>query len=127
MATARKKDQAGRQVARHAARSSSAEMRLLIFEDNGGDYHWTLLDSDGESLAWSVPFATYEEAVRGARVVCDGAASARLETPPSTDQPVDLLARREAAAARESSDAERWLDDAAVPSSEAVAQWPAER
>lgn len=78
MATATKKNQAGRQVARRAAAASeSAAIEFLVFEDNGGDHYWAILDSSGESLARSVPFATYEAAAHGARVVRDGAGSAQ--------------------------------------------------
>jgi hypothetical protein len=35
------------------------------------------------------------------------------------------MARREAAIARDDSDAERWLDEGGSFSSEAVAKWPA--
>ncbi len=90
---------------------SDAAIKFLVFEDNGGDYHWTILDSAGESLAQSVPFATHDDAARAARIVCDGARSARLEMPAAADRPVDFVARREAALTRDDSDPGRWLDE----------------
>jgi uncharacterized protein YegP (UPF0339 family) len=58
--------------------SDSVSMEFLIVEDNGGDYHWTLLDRDGNSLARSPSFASYEHTEDAARVVLAGAGSARL-------------------------------------------------
>ncbi len=80
MATATKKDRiltsanGGTAVA-----SRSKGMEFLIDEDNGGDYHWTLLDRDGTSLARSAGFASYERTEAAARAVLTGAGSARLE------------------------------------------------
>ena len=39
--------------------------------------------------------------------------------------PVDLVARREAALARDALDADRWADEGGGVSDEAVAEWPA--
>jgi hypothetical protein len=47
--------------------------------------------------------------------------------PPTPAQPVDLVARREAALARDGFDADRWSDEVGCVSSEAVAEWPAAR
>jgi hypothetical protein len=74
MATATKKHQA----ARPANGSEPAPMTFRISEDNGGDHHWTILGSGGESLARSGSFATHDEAAQAARVVRDGAGVARL-------------------------------------------------
>jgi uncharacterized protein YegP (UPF0339 family) len=71
MAAAAKK-QAARSA---AARSDSAAITFRVFEDNGGDYCWTILGSDGESLAHSRPYATHDDAESAARVVRDGAGS----------------------------------------------------
>jgi uncharacterized protein YegP (UPF0339 family) len=126
MATATKKTRAARQVARRAyAVSESEAIKFLVFEDNGGGYHWTIIGSDGESLAQSGTLATYDQAAQAARVVRDGAGSARFDRRAGSDPPVDLMARREAAIARDDSDAERWLDEGGSFSSEAVAKWPA--
>jgi uncharacterized protein YegP (UPF0339 family) len=128
MATATKQSRANRQVPRRAGGpSESAVLKFLVFEDNGGDYCWTILGSDGESVAHSRPYATRDDAARAALVVCDGAGSARFEAGAAADRPVDLMARRDAALARDDSDAERWLDEGGSFCSEAVTQWPAER
>ena len=56
MATATKKSHATRQAERRAAPvAESAAITFLVFEDNGGSYHWTLSGADGESLAHSRP------------------------------------------------------------------------
>ena len=59
--------------------SDSASMEFLVVEDNSGDYHWTLIDRNGNSLARSPSFASYEHTEDAARVVLAGARSARLE------------------------------------------------
>jgi uncharacterized protein YegP (UPF0339 family) len=117
MATATKKSRVSRQIARRVGVvSGSAAITFLVFEDNGGSYCWTLLGTDGESLAQSRPYATHEEAAHAARAVRDGAGSARFEAGAA----IDLVARRRAAAAREDSDAERWWDEGGSFSSQRV-------
>jgi uncharacterized protein YegP (UPF0339 family) len=120
---------AARRKARAAANALSkpASMKFLVFEDNGGAYHWTILASSGETLARSASFATYEDATQAARIVREGAASASFEHLEGDDPPVDLAARRETAVVRDDLDAERWLDEGGSFSSEAVTRWPAER
>src|SRR5947209_11391639 len=59
--------------------ATSVSMEFLIVKDNGGDFHWTLLDRDGYSLGRSPSFAWYEHAEAAARVVLAGAGSARLD------------------------------------------------
>jgi uncharacterized protein YegP (UPF0339 family) len=54
-------------------------MGFLIFEDNSGGYHWTIVAGTGDTLVQSNSFASYEEAKQAARVVHDGAASAPFE------------------------------------------------
>jgi uncharacterized protein YegP (UPF0339 family) len=78
MATATKKGGATAGVVSGTVDASVA-MEFLIVEDNGGDYHWTLQDRDGTSLARSPSFASYEPAEDAARVVLAGAGSARLD------------------------------------------------
>ena len=120
MATATQKSRATRQAQRRAALvAESAALTFLVFEDNGGSYHWTLLGTDGESLARSRPYATHEEAAHAARVVRDRSGTARLETG-RAHLPTDLVARRSRAVARDDSDAERWLDEGGSFSSESV-------
>jgi uncharacterized protein YegP (UPF0339 family) len=80
MATATKKAHAGTRANRGAVGASeSVPMQFLIVEDNGGDYHWTLLDRNGDSLARSASFTSYERTEDAARVVLAGAGSARLD------------------------------------------------
>ena len=122
MATATQKSRATRQAQRRAALvAESAALTFLVFEDNGGSYHWTLLGTDGESLARSRPYTTHEEAAHAARVVRDRSGTGRLETGRAPDLPTDLVARRSAAAARDDSD-ERWLDEGGSFSSQPVTQ-----
>jgi hypothetical protein len=47
------------------------------------------------------------------------------DRPPVPAQPVDLVARREAALARDDFDPDRWSDEGGRVSAEAVAEWPA--
>jgi uncharacterized protein YegP (UPF0339 family) len=61
------------------ARTNAVPMEFLIDEDNGGEYHWTLLDRDGIRLARSSSFASYERTEDAARAVLTGAGAARLE------------------------------------------------
>jgi hypothetical protein len=100
-------------------------MESLVFEDNGGSYHWRILAGDGSTLGQLGDFASYDAAERAARQICNGVASARFEPRESDAGSVDLAARR--AASGDHSDAERWLDEGGSFSSEAVAQWPAPR
>jgi len=90
MATATKKARATVGAHRGATvASDSASMRFLIVEDNGGDYHWRLLDRDGTSLARSGSFASYQHTEDAARVVLAGAASARLDPRAATESSVE--------------------------------------
>jgi uncharacterized protein YegP (UPF0339 family) len=128
MATATKTARAPRRPTRdRGGAAGSASMEFRIDEDNGGGYHWTIVARGGESLVQSPSFASYEDAEHAARVVRDGAGSARFGFQPGAERAVDLSARRELAAARESSEAGRWLDDGGGLISEAVALWPAGR
>jgi uncharacterized protein YegP (UPF0339 family) len=118
--------QAGRAMRKaRAAPSSSSEpasMTFLVFEDNGGAYHWAIVADGGETLARSASFGSYEEAKQAARTVHDGASSARFEDSSSDTGPLDLPARRDAAMARDRLDAERWLDEGGSFSSDAVSR-----
>jgi uncharacterized protein YegP (UPF0339 family) len=111
MATATKKARASKQLPRLGGRvSGSPVMEFLVFRDNGGSYRWTISAGNGEQLAQSASFASYEDARDAAGRVRDGAGSARLEDHEAAAVPVDVSARREAAA-RDDVDAERWLDE----------------
>ncbi len=131
MATATKKSGAAgrlprrvRQV-REPASMKFPPMEFVIFEDNGGSYHWTIVAADGATLARSEGFASYEDAEQAAQRVRDRAASAPLEHRSVSARPVDLIARRDAKS--DAADAESWLDEDGSFSSEAVAEWQASR
>ena len=57
----------------------SMSMEFLIVEDNGGNYHWTLLDGDGHDLGRSPDFVSHQDAEDAALVVLTGVGSARLD------------------------------------------------
>ena len=123
MATATKKSRAAGRLPRRPGEVRVPEsLEFLIFEDNGGGYHWTIV-ADGATLARSGSFASYDDAEKAAKHVRDGAASALFEYRATGALPVDLIARRNAKS--DASDAERWLDEGGSFSSEAVAEWPA--
>jgi uncharacterized protein YegP (UPF0339 family) len=91
MATATKKSGATTGANRGAdVASNSVSMEFLIVEANGGDYHWTLLDRDGNSFARSPSFASYEQAENAARVVLAGAGSARLDCRATAGSSIDI-------------------------------------
>ena len=79
MATATQKERAARQVARRA--KAAAVLTFVVFEDNGGDYRWTILDGTGDRLAQSRTFASYDDARAAAAVVRDRARGARFGRP----------------------------------------------
>ena len=80
MATATKKVHAVRPAVRGArVVSESASLEFLVYQDNGGDYHWEIVGEGGKSLTQSRSFASREDAERAARCVHDGVGSARLE------------------------------------------------
>ena len=121
MGTAPKKSRAARQLARLPADANvPAPMEFLIFEDNGGCYHWRLRTRDGVILAQSGAFASYDAAEQAARLVRGGAVSARFAFADGESLPVDLIARRDGSS--ENSDAERWLDEGGSAGREPVAK-----
>ena len=97
-----------------------ASMTFLIYEDNGGGYHWTIVAPSGEILVQSASFASYEEAKQAAGIVQRGASRASFEHRLGDSPPVDLPARRNGVTAGDRMDAERWLDEGGSFSSEAV-------
>ena len=106
--------------------SRAPVMELLVFQDNGGRYRWMVVAASGEQLAQSPSFASYEDARDAAGRVRDGAGSARLEGHEAAAPPVDLSARREAAA-RDDLDAERWLDEGGSYTAAVAAELPTPR
>jgi uncharacterized protein YegP (UPF0339 family) len=94
MATATKHARAGHQAARNAgAPFKEASMEFVVFEDNGGGYHWRIIAGNGGTLAESVSFASFEDAEQAARRVRDGVGSASFEPRAGGDQRIDLAAR----------------------------------
>jgi uncharacterized protein YegP (UPF0339 family) len=65
----------------HTPRSgpSGATLTFFTYRDNGGDYHWEIVDASGETLAYSGSFGSQVDAERAAREVGEGARSAELE------------------------------------------------
>ena len=102
------------------APSDPALMRFVVFEDNGGGYRWMIVADGGETLARSASFGSHEEAKRAARIVYRGASLASFEDRFGHTPPINLLARSDAATARDRVDAERWLDEGGSFYSEAV-------
>jgi uncharacterized protein YegP (UPF0339 family) len=91
MATATQEARTSGRASRSAlAGPEPGPMRFLIFEDNAGDYHWTLIDHNRESLARSPSFASHEGAESAARVVLAGVGSARLDRHVDTDSQLDI-------------------------------------
>ena len=90
--------------------SESASLEFLVFEDNGGGYHWAIVGGSDECLAQSGSFGSYEEAAHAGRYVRDGAESARFERGTTEDRVVDVPDRRDAAAG-DDLDVGRWLDE----------------
>ncbi len=95
-------------------------MQFLIFEDNGGNYHWMIVSSDGAVLVRSDGFASYQDAEQAAHDVRNGAASALFTRRADRTHPVDLIARSDVS--DDDSDAERWLDEGGSFSSAPVAR-----
>ena len=94
MATATQKSHTSRKGRRHAAEPGSVAIAFDVFEDNSGSYCWTILGSDGESLAHSRPYPTHEQAADAVGVVRDGAGTARFDAGPVSNGLVGLVPRR---------------------------------
>src|SRR5579872_2944277 len=77
MATATKQARTPRQRDHQTVGMIPSE--FLVFQNNGGDYHWAIVSVDGATLAQSGAFASFDDAERAAGRVRDGAASARFE------------------------------------------------
>lgn len=67
----------------------TASISFLVFQNNDGEYRWSLLNESGESVAQSAAFRTYDAARAAAEVVRDTAGSARFERRPPEAPPVD--------------------------------------
>jgi uncharacterized protein YegP (UPF0339 family) len=78
MATATSKPRTQSHGRRHVTEVHAPSMEFLTFEDNAGDFYWTIVDGDGVTLARSGGFASYDLATRAAEQIRDGVASARF-------------------------------------------------
>jgi len=126
MGTAPRKSRATGQLARLARDVRAPESaEFVIFEDNGGAYHWRIVAGDGAILAQSESFASYERAEDAARRVQAAAASARFDPRGGEPNAIDLATRRDRL--RDDLNAERWLDEGGSFTREAVARWPDHR
>jgi uncharacterized protein YegP (UPF0339 family) len=123
MATATKKSRASKQLAeRQTHEPARSAMEFLIFEDNSGSYHWTILAGDGSPLGGAGDYASYDDAERAAKQIRDGAASARLEPRGSGTGP--LGAQHDAT--DDKANAGHRLQEGRSSNGKAVAQWPAQ-
>ena len=77
MATATKQPRSTRQ--RDNRTGDGVPNEFLVYQNNGGDYHWAIVSADGTTLAQSGPFASFDDAEQAALRVRDGAASVRVE------------------------------------------------
>jgi uncharacterized protein YegP (UPF0339 family) len=79
MATATTQARTKGDVRVRAAGAPSSSMEFLIFEDNAGDYHWTIVAGDGASLAGSGGFPSYDHAKLAVEQIRHGVGSARFD------------------------------------------------
>ena len=103
-----------------STRSHAASMTFMVFEDNGGGYHWTII-VNGETLVRSASFASYEKAEQAARVVHGGASSASFEERAAGIPPIAIGASRDRPPAQDR------LNESRSFGSRAVTKWPASR
>ncbi len=54
-------------------------LAFRTYRDNGDNYHWEIVDADGETLAHSGRFASEGDAEGAAHQVCEGIRSADFE------------------------------------------------
>ena len=109
-----------------------APVKFVLYEDNSGGYYWTIVSEDGQVLAHSAAFETYEEANVAADTVYRGVAGASFEDRSNASQPADLPGSREVTTP-DRTDAERSLEQGASVSREDVTRrakaegwaWPA--
>jgi uncharacterized protein YegP (UPF0339 family) len=80
MATATRKVGVGTSRSRGAkAGSDAASLAFVISQDNGGDYLWEIVDSEGKGLVHSGGFASRDDAERAAHYVHESARLAHFE------------------------------------------------
>jgi uncharacterized protein YegP (UPF0339 family) len=87
MATATRQRKTDGHVRRGAAGAPVPSMEFLIFEDNSGDYHWTIVADDGARLAGSGGFASYDHAQQAVEQIRRGVGSARFEAGAAAGSP----------------------------------------
>jgi uncharacterized protein YegP (UPF0339 family) len=85
MAAATKKGLPPGRVVRRSVSGSATE--FLVLEDDGGRFHWAIVDAAGESVGQSGSFASRDDAESAARVARDTAGMARLEGRAPDDPP----------------------------------------
>ena len=86
MATATKQVRAARSpVGVTRVRSDEASPAFLIYQDNGGGYHWAIVDRRGQSLVQSERFASEDDAQRAARLMQQAARTAPFEPRVASD------------------------------------------
>ena len=84
MATATKKRVTTRPVTNGApGRFELAPLEFVVYQDNGGDYHWEIVSESGHRLARSKIFTSQDDAQRGARYACDAVGTVRLAPLPA--------------------------------------------
>jgi uncharacterized protein YegP (UPF0339 family) len=91
------------------ALSQPSSMEFVVFEDNGGSHHWTIVAASGEILVQCASFASREEAKQAARIMHASAASGSLDHTTGHTPPIDLVARRATRRVRHDPEAERSL------------------
>jgi uncharacterized protein YegP (UPF0339 family) len=78
MATATKPQPAAPKAVRRTAKS--AAISFHVYEDNAGDYRWSLLNASGESLGQSEPFTSPAAARTAADLVRSAAGTAEVSS-----------------------------------------------
>ena len=78
MATATKKTRTAARVV-PVEGAEQAPMEFLVYRDNSGRYHWSIVSGSGATLVQSESFASYDDAELAASHVRDGIGSARFE------------------------------------------------
>jgi hypothetical protein len=127
MRTAPRRSRAAQLASRAADANVPASMEFLMFEENGGAFHWAIVAASGDHFVPPATFASYEEAKQAARVVRSGAVPAPFETARLTPPLSVLAARWETATVTDDLDAERWVDEGGSFSREALTRCPARR
>jgi uncharacterized protein YegP (UPF0339 family) len=97
MGTAAKKSNVAQLACRPADANVPASTGFLVFEENGGAFHWAIVAASGDHLVQSATFGSYVEAKQAARVVRSGAVSAPFENREADPARLELAVSREMA------------------------------